>query len=80
MDNATARKHKIGNIWAVMAVLACIFIVIALLYGMTVLLWFTCIINFIAGPACLLGYLNEVRKGIFANDEEFEDDVMLEAE
>ncbi len=62
------RKNRLGNICAVLAVALCIVLMIAFVYESAAMLWFLAIFNFIAGPACFVGYLIEVRKGVFAGE------------
>lgn len=67
-----ARKNKMGNICALLVVVLCVILIIGFTCESALMLWFFAIFNFIAGPACLLGYLIEVRRGVFAgegNDE-----------
>jgi len=63
-------KNRWGNIFAIICVILCILLPISFLYGPNALILGLIICNFIAGPACLVGYLLEVRKGVFSNDED----------
>ena len=57
------QKQKIGNWLAIL-------VPIGFAFESTVLFWFFIVVNFVAGPACLVGYLMEVRKGIFSQEDE----------
>ena len=71
-------KNKLGNFLAILVVLLCIWVPLGFLYGTAALFWFLIIINFLFGPCCLIGYLLEVKKGVFAYDDE-EDEETSEA-
>ena len=60
------QKQKIGNWLAILVVI----VSIGFAFESTVLFWFFIVVNFVAGPACLVGYLMEVRKGIFSQEDE----------
>ncbi len=63
-------KNKLGNILALIVVLLCILIPVTIIMAENLLFWFMIILNFVFGPACLIAYLGEVRKGVFAYDDE----------
>lgn len=63
------KKDKVGNILAVIVVLLSVLVPLGFLYGTAILFWFLIIVNFLFGPCCLIGYLLEVRKGVFAYDD-----------
>ncbi len=63
------KKDKVGSILAVIVVLLSVLVPLGFLYGTSVLFWFLIIVNFLFGPCCLVGYLLEVKKGVFAYDD-----------
>lgn len=63
-------KNKLGNILALIVVLLCILIPVTIIMAENLLFWFMIILNFVFGPACLIAYLGQVRKGVFAYDDE----------
>lgn len=66
------KKHKIGNILAVLTVVLSILVPLGFLGGTEVLFWFLIVVNFLFGPCCFIAYLMEVKRGVFAynSDEE----------
>ena len=64
------QKQKIGNWLAILVVIVSILVPIGFAFESTVLFWFFIVVNFVAGPACLVGYLMEVRKDIFSQEDE----------
>lgn len=66
------KKHKIGNILAVITVLVSILVPLGFLAGTEILFWFLIIVNLLFGPACLVAYLMEVKRGVFAYNEDEE--------
>lgn len=63
-------KNKLGNILALIVVILCILIPVTIVIAENLLFWFMIILNFVFGPACLIAYLGEVKKGVFAYDDE----------
>lgn len=66
------KKHKIGNILAVITVLVSILVPLGFLAGTEILFWFLIIVNLLFGPCCLIAYLMEVKRGVFAYNEDEE--------
>ncbi len=66
------KKHKIGNIMAVITVLLSIIVPLGFYFGTTALFWFLIIVNFLFGPCCFIAYLLEVKRGVFAYNEDEE--------
>lgn len=66
------KKHKIGNVLAVVTVILSILVPLGFLGGTTVLFWFLIIVNFLFGPCCFIAYLMEVKRGVFAYNEDEE--------
>lgn len=66
------KKHKIGNILAVITVLVSILVPLGFLAGTEILFWFLIIVNLLFGPTCLVAYLMEVKRGVFAYNEDEE--------
>lgn len=64
------QKQKVGNWLAILVVIVSILVPIGFAIESTVLFWFFIVVNFVAGPACLVGYLIEVKKGIFSQEDE----------
>jgi len=64
------KQNRLGNIAAIACVVICAFILITAVYGPTALIVALIAVNFISGPWCLIAYLLEVKKGIFANDDD----------
>ena len=62
------QKNKMGNVFAVLVTLLCILLPLSVIYSPALLFWFLIIVNFVSGPACLIGYLREVKRGIFSSD------------
>lgn len=63
------KKERVGNVLAIIVVLLSVLVPLGFLYGTTILFWFLIIINFLFGPCCLIGYLVEVKRGVFAYDD-----------
>lgn len=53
----------------VVFILSAIYLFIPMMGGYNWLGWLLAILNLIAGPAVLIGYILEVRKGVFRDDE-----------
>ncbi|MCI8646241.1 MAG: hypothetical protein HFE76_05425 [Firmicutes bacterium] len=66
------KKHKIGNILAVITVLLSILVPLGFYGGTSALFWFLIIVNFLFGPCCFIAYLLEVKRGVFAYNEDEE--------
>lgn len=65
------KKNTIATICIVLVlVLSALYLFVPMFGGYNWLAWILAIANLIAGPAALLGYLNEVRKGVFKEGEE----------
>ncbi len=62
------RKNIIGNICAVFVVLMCILFPVGFSCDSEILLRSFVIINFISGPICFIGYLIEVKRGVFSGE------------
>lgn len=62
--NAAARISLI-----ILFVLSAIYLFTPMMGGYNWLGWLLAILNLIAGPAVLIGYILEVRKGVFRDDE-----------
>jgi hypothetical protein len=54
----------------VLFVLSAIYLITPMIGGYNWYGWILAILNLIAGPAVLIGYLLEVRKGVFRDDSE----------
>jgi len=79
MEMNNIQKNKVGNIVAALVILMGAAYALLTLYsnGSNGFAWFLAIANLIAGPACLIAYINEVRKGVFAEvDEETANEVI----
>ena len=64
-------KHKVANLCVIMVIIfSMIYLFGPMLGGFNWLLWMLAILNLIAGPAALIGYIREVRRGIFSDVEE----------
>lgn len=63
------KKNKIGNWLAVVVVIMSIIVPLGFVYGTNILFVFLIVINFVFGPCCFIGYLLEVKKGVFAYDD-----------
>lgn len=63
------KKNKVGNWLAIVVVIMSVLVPLGFVYGTKVLFLFLIIINFAFGPCCFVGYLLEVRKGVFAYDD-----------
>ncbi|MCQ4638499.1 hypothetical protein NE619_17355 [Anaerovorax odorimutans] len=63
------KKNKVGNWLAIVVVLLSILVPMGFIWGTQVLFWFLIIINFVFGPCCFIGYLLEVRRGVFSYDD-----------
>ncbi len=61
---------KIGNFFTLVVFILGIFILIGFTTGSTALIWVLAIFNLVCGPVCLIAYLMEVKRGVFANEEE----------
>lgn len=73
MDNEKSlkRKNAIARISIIsVIVLSAIYCVMTLIGGYNWFGWFLAIANLVAGPACLIAYIIEVRKGVFRDDSE----------
>lgn len=65
------RKNKVANIFILLVfILSAIYLFTPMLGGYNWLGWVLAILNLIAGPSALVGYIIEVRKGIFKDVEE----------
>lgn len=53
----------------VLFILSAIYLFTPMMGGYNWLGWILAILNLIAGPAVLIGYILEVRKGVFRDDE-----------
>lgn len=63
----TEKTKKRISFWAAIFVLAVsLLVMLAFMYAWTPVLWGIAIFNLISGPACLIAYIREVRKGVFA--------------
>lgn len=51
-------------------VLSAIYLFVPLMGGFNWLAWLLAILNLVAGPAVLIAYIMEVRKGVFREDDE----------
>ena len=65
------QKGRISNVMILIIILVGIICSALLITGKnwTGLAWFIVISNLIAGPACLIAYIGEVRKGIFKDQD-----------
>ncbi len=61
---------KIGNIFSLVVFVLAIFILIGFTTANSALFWILAIFNLLCGPVCLILYLMEVRRGVFASDKE----------
>ncbi len=69
--SSNKRKNVISGISIVVVfVLSAIYLFTPMVDGYNWLGWLIGILNLIAGPAVLIAYLNEVRKGVFKDVEE----------
>ncbi len=66
------KKHKIGNRLAIITVLLSILVPLGFYGGTTILFWFLIIVNLLFGPCCFIAYLLEVKRGVFAYNEDEE--------
>ena len=64
------KHNKMGNICAALCVIVCILLMIGLVLAPTSLFILLGIGNLIAGPACLVGYLIEVKQGVVSGEDE----------
>ena len=74
-----ATKNKLGNALALIVVILCFLIPLTIAVGENLLFWFMIIVNFVFGPLCLVAYRFEVKKGVFAYDDD-EEEAPAEAE
>ena len=71
MDSKKA--NMISNICVLVCIaLAAIYMFGSWIGGFNWMAWMLAILNLVTGPAVLILYLREVRKGVFADDEEEE--------
>ena len=69
------KKTRWAYIWALLAIAVSILSGIMAVNGLEKLtLWFFGIVNLCFGPICLFLYIKEVRKGVFAEEEETDQD------
>ena len=66
------KKHKIGNILAVVTVVLSILVPLGFCAGTEVLFRVLIAVNFLFGPCCFVAYLLEVKRGVFAYNEDEE--------
>ena len=68
----SSKKKKMMATFSIIAVfvLSAIYLFVPMLGGYNWLVWLLAILNLIAGPAVLVGYIREVRKGIFKDVDE----------
>lgn len=59
-------KHLLSVWSSIFVIVSSIVIMLAFMYAWTGVLWIVAIFNLISGPACLIAYIREVRKGVFA--------------
>lgn len=69
-----AQKETFGNTLALIVTVICVLVLIGTYMASDLLVWFLMIVNFVFGPACLFFYLIEVKKGVFANTEDPDQD------
>lgn len=75
------RAKKLLSIWsAIFVLVASLVIILAFMFAWTGVLWVVAIFNLISGPACLIAYLREIRKGVFAFEAGELDEAELEDE
>lgn len=73
----TDRQKSLMGYWAaVITFVICALGLIAANFAVDGLFWFFVIFNFLSGPLCLFFYLREVRRGVFAieNDENYDEE------
>ena len=68
MPASQVKKNRIGNICAVFVALMCVLFPIGFTCDSEVMVWSFVIINFISGPLCFIGYLIEVKRGVFSGE------------
>lgn len=68
------QKNRLGNFCVIMVIImSAFYIAFTLMRAGDWFAWLLAILNLIAGPACLIFYLREVKRGIFKDvDEELE--------
>lgn len=62
-------KRKLGTIASLAVIVGSVIIMGAFYYGTAAILWILSITNLISGPACLIMYLREAKKGIFNEND-----------
>ena len=64
-------KRKVTTISLIIVFVSCgLYMITMFIGGYDWLAWVLGIVNVIAGPACLIAYIREIRKGIFSMDDE----------
>ena len=58
-----------GNIALIMVIAQCIFLIFAFTVGTEILAYELFIINLIAAPLCLIGFMVETFRGVFREEE-----------
>ena len=67
----TNMKHKVSIVCiALVIILSALYMFTMWAGGYNWLGWLLAIVNIVAGPACLIAYLREVKKGIFRDDSQ----------
>jgi uncharacterized membrane protein len=70
-EQKQAQKHKIGNFLAIICVIVAVLIAWGMAVGSSVFGWALAIVSLLFGPICFVGYLVEVKRGVFsAKDDE----------
>ena len=63
------KKNKVGNILAIIVLVASCLLPLGFAVGTEVLFWVLIVINLLFGPVCFIGYLMEVKRGVCAYDD-----------
>ena len=76
MTMSREKKVQISKWLVLLVVLVSCYVMAGFASGMDHMFWFLAIMNLVFGPACLIFYLIEVKKGVFAYTEEEEPDTI----
>jgi len=61
--------NKIGNIFSVVVVIVAALLLYGFYAGSELVIYALVAINLVSGPLCLILYLREVKRGVFAAEE-----------